>query len=101
MIVVTRVPYTYAAAAKTSFTGYHLVVVKYVRPNVVSDGHESMRMSRAMATSVSGTSIASAATPAAKMRSKARVTRWSSFGQDGRAARGDGADLLFRFGHDR
>src|SRR6185295_2174645 len=73
-IVVTSVPYTYAAAPKTSLTGSHSVVVKYLKPNVVSDGHESMSIRTPMATSVNGTSIASADTLAAKARSMVRLT---------------------------
>src|SRR5688500_19467230 len=69
-------------------------------PNVVSAGHASMRMSSVIATSVSGTSSASAATLVAKIRSKVRVTRRCSFREGGDAAGGDRADHVLRLGHD-
>src|SRR5260221_3177358 len=60
------------------------------------DGHESMRTSAAMPASVSGTSSASAATPAAKARSAVRVTELL---EDLGAAGGDRLERGFGGGH--
>ena len=50
------------------------VVVKYARPDACREGHESWTTSRVIPASVSGTSIASAVTPAANARSMTRDT---------------------------
>src|SRR5260221_4664595 len=61
------------------------------------DGHESMRTRAAIPASVSGTSSASAVTPAAKARSAVRVT---GLLEDLGAAGGDRLERGFGGGHD-
>src|SRR6266508_157978 len=72
--VVTIVPYTYAPAPKTSFTGSHVVVVRNDRPYARMDGSASRTRRTMMRASVAGTSSASPATLAVKIRSDRRVT---------------------------
>src|SRR5579859_3612108 len=80
-----------------TWTGSQTDVVRYAKPKRWMDGHESMSTSAAMPASVSGTSNASAVTPAANARSAVRVTELL---EDRGAAGGDRLERGFGGGHD-